>query len=447
MAQFFKPPSRRSKTVSSQVLSGTADALDHQGRGVIRVAHGGKSRTYFVPQVLPGETARFKMTGQQNITLVARENEAPERRSAPCPYYAQCGGCDLQHLDEDSQRQHKQRVVSELFTKMAGMNTELPWQPTLTGDDWHYRRKARLAIYQRSTAQPMHLGFRARASKHIVDIPQCAVLDSTLNRLLAEFRQLIETAQLGPHLGHVELIKAPLAQLCLRITRSLSGEQTQALHDFAVRHQCALWLDDGEQLNALTDTQACHDTTLDGDRLVFMPGDFIQVNPKVNQQMVAQALAWLAPQAGDEVLDLFAGIGNFTLPLARRAKSVTAVEGVTKMTQQLAANAKAADIHNVNAQTFDLSTEHVGRLLKKGFQRILLDPARAGAEAVCQMIAALPVDKKPEHIVYVSCAPNTLARDSRWLLDNGYQMTHISLVDMFVQTHHIETMVSFKKVV
>ncbi|MEC9318574.1 MAG: RsmD family RNA methyltransferase, partial [Pseudomonadota bacterium] len=235
--------------------------------------------------------------------------------------------------------------------------------------------------------------------------------------------------------------------LCLRITQPLSSEQTQQLEAFSTTSECAVWLDNGQQLKALSQNAICFDETIDGDRLVFMPGDFIQVNARVNQQMVKQAVNWLAPQADDEILDLFAGIGNFTLPLARRAKSVTAVEGVSAMTKQLAANATTANLSNVYAHTFDLGTNEVSRLLEKGYQRILLDPARAGAEAVCQCIAKLQSDKQPEQIVYVSCSPNTLARDSRWLLDNGYEIAHISLVDMFVQTHHIETMVSFKKVV
>ncbi|OIM99961.1 hypothetical protein BFR57_05280 [Idiomarina sp. MD25a] len=446
MAQFFKPKGRK-KSSSNYVLTGTADALDHQGRGVVRISKQGKNRVYFVPQVLPGETAQFKVTGQQNTELLARQNASEERRQAPCPYYEDCGGCDLQHINETHQRRHKQQVVTELFAKMAGVRDELPWHDTLIADDWQYRRKARLAIYQRATKQPWRLGFRARASKQVVDIPQCAVLDSELNGLISDFRKMLDNVQLGPKIGHVELIKAPSTQLCLRITQPLSSVQTQQLEEFSTTNECAVWLDDGQQLKALSKNAVCFDETIDGDRLVFMPGDFIQVNARVNQQMVRQAVNWLAPQAEDEILDLFAGIGNFTLPLARRAKSVTAVEGVSAMTTQLAANAAAANLSNVHAQTFDLSTEQVSRLLEKGYQRILLDPARAGAETVCQRIAQLESDKQPEQIVYVSCSPNTLARDSRWLLDNGYEMTHISLVDMFVQTHHIETMVSFKKVV
>ncbi|NQZ03905.1 23S rRNA (uracil(1939)-C(5))-methyltransferase RlmD [Idiomarina sp.] len=448
MAQFFKPNGKgRKKSPPSYVLTGTADALDHQGRGVVRISKQGKSRVYFVPQLLPGETAQFKVTGQQNIELLARQSTAAERRQAPCPYYDDCGGCDLQHINETHQRRHKQQVVTELFAKMAGMKKELPWHDTLIADDWQYRRKARLAIYQRATKQPWRLGFRAHASKHIVDIPQCAVLDSELNRLITDFRKMLDSAQLGPKIGHVELIKAPAAQLCLRITQPLSSEQTQQLEAFSTTSECAVWLDNGQQLKALSQNAICFDETIDGDRLVFMPGDFIQVNARVNQQMVKQAVNWLAPQADDEILDLFAGIGNFTLPLARRAKSVTAVEGVSAMTKQLAANATTANLSNVYAHTFDLGTNEVSRLLEKGYQRILLDPARAGAEAVCQCIAKLQSDKQPEQIVYVSCSPDTLARDSRWLLDNGYEIAHISLVDMFVQTHHIETMVSFKKVV
>ena len=446
MAQFFKPKGRK-KSTSNYVLTGTADALDHQGRGVVRLSKQGKNRVYFVPQVLPGETAQFKVTGQQNTELLARQNASEERRQAPCPYYEDCGGCDLQHINETHQRRHKQQVVTELFAKMAGVRDELPWHETLIADDWQYRRKARLAIYQRNTAEPMRLGFRARSSKHIVDIPQCAVLDSALNRVLDDLRSVLYEAQIGPKLGHIELIKARDVHLCLRITQSLSSEQEKCLRAFSSHSQCTLWLDDGQQITSLAEDVVCFDETIDGDRLVFMPGNFIQVNAKVNQQMVKQALNWLAPQAEDEILDLFAGIGNFTLPLARRVKSVTAVEGVSAMTTQLAANAAAADLSNVHAQTFDLSTDQVSRLLKKGFQRVLLDPARAGAEKVCQGIAQLEADKQPVQIVYVSCSPDTLARDSRWLLDNGYEIAHISLVDMFVQTHHIETMVSFKKVV
>ena len=134
MAQFFKPKGRK-KSTSNYVLTGTADALDHQGRGVVRLSKQGKNRVYFVPQVLPGETAQFKVTGQQNTELLARQNASEERRQAPCPYYEDCGGCDLQHINETHQRRHKQQVVTELFAKMAGVRDQLPWHETLIADD------------------------------------------------------------------------------------------------------------------------------------------------------------------------------------------------------------------------------------------------------------------------------------------------------------------------
>ena len=443
MVQFFKA----SKKTDKQPRKGCVVALDHQLQGVVREQSGG---TRFVAGALPGEQITYKPLSKFSAELLSVKSASTERIEPPCPYYQACGGCDVQHLNESDQQTYKQAAVAGLLQKFA-QTEQLLWQPTLMADAWGYRRKARLATFWDGKRQHLRLGFRAAKSKQITEIANCLVLRPSLSALIEPLRQLIFDTGLGRTLGHIELIQANVVHVVLRVLKPLSAPQKQELRAFAERHSLAFWLQDDNSIASVTTAKECNDAfcydqSIDGDRLYFTPGDFIQVNADVNEQMVRQALAWLAPESDAVVLDLFAGVGNFSLPLARRVKQVIAIEGVAGMSQQLADNAQAAGCDNLTAETQDLSQIGAKKLASYNATHWLLDPARAGADKIVEQLGQLPEQRKPKRIVYVSCAPDTLARDSKCILAAGYRLKQLGLVDMFPQTHHIETMVCFERV-
>lgn len=438
MAQFFKA----SKKSPQPQRKGIISALDHQLQGVIREAEGG---TRFVAGALPGEQVTYKPVSKFSAELISLHSTSPQRRTPPCPYYHECGGCDVQHLNEDAQQSYKQTAVEGLLHKFAQIES-LTWQPTLTLHPWGYRRKARLATFWDGKRQRLRLGFRAGKSKQITEISECLVLQPSLSALIEPLRHVLSQNKLGAALGHVELIQANSIHIVLRMMRDLSTLQRQQLTDFSEQHAINMWVQDEHAVTPLRPDTLAYDNSIDGDPLYFTPGDFLQINADVNQQMVHQALDWLAPDAAATVLDLFAGVGNFSLPLARRVARVVAIEGVTAMTQQLMRNADLAGCSNLIGKTRDLSQVRAKELAAFAADYWLLDPARAGAQGIAEQLLKLPEDAKPTRIVYVSCAPDTLARDAKSILAAGYQLKKLGLVDMFPQTHHIETMVCFERV-
>lgn len=443
MAQFFKPKRKKSTPKQAPVTTADVIALSHQGQGVVKLPQGNKQRVYFVDDALPGENIRLRPLKGHQAEFIERLSTSEHRQQPPCPYYQHCGGCDMQHLDAASLREHKQATVTELFAKFAQAN-QLPWQAPIISPAVEYRRKARLAVKWHSREQSLWLGFRRPQSQSIVNIEHCLVLDPALDALLEPLRELLESARIGAVLGHVELIKAEQLHVVLRIVKPLAKQQQQQLTAFSEQHQVHTWLQNDDELIALEQDSSAYDLSLDTDRLYFTAGDFLQVNAAVNQAMVAQAMAWLAPNKEHRVLDLFAGIGNFTLPLARRAQSVIAIEGIERMTQRIADNAAAANLATVTTHTQDLATLTAAQVRGFGADLWLLDPARAGAEQVAQLLNKLSTQHRPQRILYVSCSPDTLARDSQHLLHANYAIKKIGLVDMFPQTHHIETMVCFE---
>ncbi len=316
-----------------------------------------------------------------------------------------------------------------------------PVDEVIADRPWGYRRRARLSINYQPKTQRLQMGFRQANSNDIVEVTQCPVLVPRLEALLPEVRACLSELQSARHLGHVELVLADNGPLMvLRHTAPLSAGDRQKLERFSHAHDIALFLaPDSDTLETVGTEMPWY--TSDGLRLMFSPRDFIQVNDGVNQQMVARALAWLDVQKSDRVLDLFCGMGNFTLPLAARAASVVGVEGVPALVEKGKANAALNGLQNVTFFHENLE-EDVTRQpwAQQGFDKILLDPARAGAAGVMQHIIKLA----PTKLVYVSCNPATLARDSETLLQAGYQIQRLAMLDMFPHTGHLESMVLFE---
>ncbi|ENM5731964.1 23S rRNA (uracil(1939)-C(5))-methyltransferase RlmD [Vibrio mimicus] len=438
MARFFQP--KKQSTIDKKHQPVTIERLDHQGSGLAFL----QKKPLFVDGALPGEEVLIQLTESKSKyargQLIKVLKPSTERVEPFCVHYAQCGGCDLQHLDRTGQINHKQQALSQLMVKFAGQSLAL--SAPVCSDDQGYRRRARLSLMWDKKTQQLQFGFRRKQSKAIVSVTHCPVLEPSLNALLPELNALLSQWSQPELLGHVELVKGDNTQvLVLRHLGVLAEQDQQSLSDFATQKGLTLYLtlEAGELQHVQGEAPYCEET---GSRLSFLPNHFIQVNRAVNQQMVEQALNWLEVNKQDRVLDLFCGLGNFTLPLAKQAQEVVGVEGVEEMVQHATHNAKLNQINNVAFYQANLEQDMTNASwAQQKFAKVLLDPARAGAEGIVDQLAALGA----ERVVYVSCNPATLARDSQSLLSQGFRLEKLGMLDMFPHTSHLESMALFVK--
>ncbi|WP_275260768.1 23S rRNA (uracil(1939)-C(5))-methyltransferase RlmD [Citrobacter portucalensis] len=431
MAQFY---SAKRRVTTRQIITVTVNDLDPFGQGVAR--HNGKA--LFIPELLPQESAEVVITEDKKqfarAQVKRRLNDSPQREVPRCPHFGVCGGCQQQHASISLQQRSKSAALSRLMKcEVSDVIADAPWG---------YRRRARLSLNYRPKEQKLQMGFRKSGSSDIIDVKQCPILVPQLEALLPHLRACLESLQGLRHLGHVELVQAGIGTLMiLRHTAPLSAADKEKLECFSHSQGLSLFLaPQSEILESISEESPWYDSN--GLRLTFSPRDFIQVNEGVNQQMVARALEWLDVQPEDRVLDLFCGMGNFTLPLATRAASVVGVEGVPALVEKGRENALNNGLHNVTFFHENLE-EDVTRQpwAKNGFDKVLLDPARAGAAGVMQHIIKL----EPIRVVYVSCNPATLARDSDALLNAGYAIRRLAMLDMFPHIGHLESMVLFER--
>lgn len=447
MAQFFKAKPNSSKQLSAK-LSLSVEQLDHLGAGIAQ--HQGK--VVFIPGALPDETVTVQLSEQKKnyarAKLIKVDSSSPERVEPECPHYHTCGGCDLQHMSLSGQREHKEAALLDIMAKFAGTEGGA-LSPALTGEGWHYRRRARLATLFDKNTKHLSLGFRAASSSNVVPISQCLVLAKPLSDLIVPFAKLLNQLSAKASLGHLELIAADNGHFAvLRITKALNDKDLAKLSAFAELHQIHICLQDNEgqfqgvgaelvlPVYQLLDENAQSDAV----SLSFTPGNFVQVNGQINKAMVAQAMDWLAPAPDERILDLFCGMGNFSLPLAKMGADVIGVEGVAEMVTQARVNAKANNLDKLTFYHGDLSADLSLEPWMGKIDKLLLDPARAGAFESLQWLKKM----KPRKVVYVSCNPASLARDSAVLLERGYRLQQLGLIDMFPQTHHIEAMALFE---
>lgn len=430
MVQIYRPQKRQQQTVVQEV---TITDLDLHGQGVGR--HNGL--VCFVPGALPGEKVKARLTvkgkvatGRLQGLLVASD----ERVEPRCEYVGRCGGCQLQHLPVASQLNYKEAALKGELQR-AGIAVA-QWQPALTGAEFGYRRTLRLAIFDGK------LGFRAVGSQNIIPVSHCAVAEPALSKLLPSLQGLLPRLKGQRHLGHLELLHLPPHTAALwRLTGALPKADMEKLIAWAQAEDVVLYTQQQEITQHWPQQPQALGYRLDDLELSVGPADFIQVNGSINQAMVAQALAWLAPSQDERVLDAYSGLGNFSLPLCKRAKAVVAVEGVAAMTERNRHNAEANGLTNLDARTLDLDDESaVAALVAEGFEAALLDPARPGAQALCQALAS---GTGPSRVLYVSCNPSTWKRDAALLAQGGYRLLRLGLMDMFSQTAHVELMALF----
>jgi 23S rRNA (uracil1939-C5)-methyltransferase len=430
----------KKKPAGNQYADLNIDRWDHEAQGISHL----QGKICFTEGALPGELVRVRLTEQkkdfQRAVVQKVLTPVPGRRVAPCQYAGSCGGCQLQHVQPASALAFKQQAVDALLRHQL-KRVELPWQPAITSAETGYRRRARLGVWYDKKSHSYQVGFRKAASKEILDVATCAVLTPALQPALPVLRNVLPQLSQGQAITHVELLDADgQAYLVVRHVKPLpSGDMALLCNAWPE----AIWFGEPEsgQYRAWQTGTAVPAYQLGHLSLQFQPTDFIQVNAAVNQQMVAQALSWLMPKNTEQVLDLYCGIGNFSLPLAAAGAKVTAVEGIAEMVQRAHQNAAANQLIQTEFVRADLHLPWPDEpWAQRRYDKVLLDPARAGAEVCVSELAK----RQPAQILYVSCNPATFARDAKILLAKRYQLTKIGVMDMFPNTSHLELMALFE---
>jgi 23S rRNA (uracil1939-C5)-methyltransferase len=419
----------------------TIERLANDGRGIAFV----EGRTWFVAGALPEEQVEARVLASRSQVVDARTERvlvpSPLRLVPPCAHAGHCGGCTLQHVPHAEQLALKQRTLAEQLARVADLEPQV-WAAPLVGSEFGYRRRARIAVRWDVKARQLEVGFRAASSQAIVGIADCQVLVQPLQSVLRALPELLRGLDKPQAIGHVELFHGTASALLLRHTQALGEADLNRLREFCAAHQAQLWLHgEGEPRPDQSGARLGYRLERWNLELEYRPGDFVQVNAAVNEAMVAQALDWMNPQPDERVLDLFCGLGNFALPLARQVREVVAVEGVEAMVERARGNAAANGLENVHFFQADLSSPLAGASWAgQGFDAVLLDPPRDGAFEAVRQIAATGAKR----VVYVSCNPATLARDSAVLVKQGYQLKKAGILDMFPQTAHVEAMALFE---
>lgn len=421
------------------------DTLSHEGRGVARV----DGKAVFVHGALPGEevVARIlRRHGRFDEAETLEVLQPAAARIAPrCVHFGTCGGCSLQHLGEDDQLEHKQGVLLELLRHHAGVAPETVAAP-VRGPQWGYRRKARLGVKQVPKKGGVIVGFRERASPYVTDCQRCDVLDPRIGERLPALRELIAALSIPDRIPQLELaLTDARAVIVIRHLAALTPGDRDTLASFAALHDIEFYLQSGghDSIEPLLGAARALEYRIDDLVFAFEPLDFTQVNAEINRRMVARALTYLDPQPADHVVDLFCGIGNFTLALAQRAGRVTGIEGERALIERAQANAAANGLHNCSFLVADLAVPERGvASMPAGVTKLLLDPPRTGALAVVENLDFGTI----ERVVYVSCNPVTLARDAAVLSGrHGYRLRETGILDMFPHTAHVESISVFER--
>ena len=422
------------------------DSLAQDGRGVARI----DGKTVFVDGALPGESVRVQRTRKHRRYDEARVVEvlvpAVDRVEPRCAHYGACGGCSLQHLDGERQLEAKRLQVAEQFRRLGGVEPA-EWLAPVRGLAWHYRRRARLGVKFVKRKGKVLVGFRERSTPFIADVERCEVLAEPVGSLVGPLARLIDSLSIRERLPQVEVAVGQQATaLVLRVLDPPSSEDKARLREFAARQEVEFYLQPGglDTVTPLDPPAAPLAYTLPGFdvEIRFRPTDFIQVNATLNERAVSHAIELLSPGSGEAVLDLFCGLGNFTLPLARRTTRIVGVEGDAELVARARDNAALNRIDNAEFHVADLAEDPRGAAwAADGFDRVLLDPPRAGAAAVLPLVA----ESGAQRVVYVSCHPGSLARDAGQLVsEHGFRFVSAGVMDMFPHTAHVESIAVFE---
>ena len=417
--------------------------LSHEGRGI--AIHEGK--TVFIAGTLPGEEVKFKIDTQHRRYDEASCTEIithSEKRVEPhCPYYGQCGGCDLQHLGHEYQITTKETLVMDQLERLGKFKPSIIEAP-INSPNWEYRRSCRLGVNQLSRDGSAIVGFRRKGSSKLLKVEHCPILAKPLDNILRALPAVLETADSFKEITHAQISMGEHeGALTLRVKKQPNEVLCQQLNQLALDNNCQLYFDRGDRVEAYQkEAQLNYSVECTQTDIQFKPGDFIQVNASVNDQMIERVLTWLQLSTSDRVLDLFCGIGNFTLPLATRVDSIIGIEGVEEMVERANLNAQHNQLSNCEFHKADLTQDlRAMPWYKKGFNKILLDPPRTGALEIIKQLK----QHSPDMVLYISCNPAALARDGQELISQGYKATRFCVMDMFPHTSHVESLVLFER--
>ena len=420
------------------------ESLDAEGRGVARNAEG---KVVFVEGALPGErVSSQRVSGKRkfDIARVTRVLEASGSRREPrCPHFGICGGCATQHADSRTQMAAKQRWLEDNLERIGKVRAET-LLPIVYGEEWGYRRRARLSVRYVPSRGGVLVGFRERRSSFIAQMNECHVLPPRVSALIPALKALVDKLSVRARVPQIELAAGDNASaLVFRHLEPLTDGDVAHLRAFAREHAIHVWVQAGGPQTARPlepATSELYYTLAEFDvRIGFRPTEFTQVNHEVNRVLVARALRLLDPQPGERVADLFCGLGNFSLPLAKRGAAVVGFEGNRELVERARENASANRVV-AQFQVADLFKTGLGAF--GPFAKILLDPPREGA---IEIVKALP-EEWPRRIVYVSCDPATLARDAAVLVHTkGFRLVAAGVVNMFPHTAHVESIALFER--
>ncbi len=425
-------------------------SLDNEGRGVTRSAEG---KAVLVDGALPGEeieyqVVRKKKTHEQaEISKIIRSSA--QRVTPKCAFFEKCGGCSMQHFDSNAQAASKQRVLEDAFWNIARLKPGIIY-PAIVGAPWGYRYRARISVRHVPSKGGVLVGFHERRSSYVADMTSCQILPPHISDMLPHLRILIAGFSVPDRVPQIEIaVGDTQTVLVFRNLDPLSTEDLVLLRQFSETHSVQAWLQPAGPASAyrvhpevapdLSYSMPEFDVTMN-----FRPNDFTQVNVQINRVLMRRAIALLDPRPGERIADLFCGLGNFSLPIARSGATVIGVEGNDALVARAAENARANGLSDLtefySANLFDATEDSMAAFGK--LDKMLIDPPRDGAHAV---VSALGEDA-PRRIVYVSCGPASLARDAAVLTyEKGYRLVGAGIANMFPQTSHVESIALFER--
>ncbi len=442
----------KSKRLPTEPFEADVVDLTHDGRGVARI----EGKAVFIDGALPGEKVRFQYTGkrrQYDEGKVLEILQPSEDRVEPkCEHFGICGGCSLQHLSAEAQLKLKQSQMLGNLRRIGHVEPETVAE-AIVGPAWGYRRRARLSVFHLFKKGRTLVGFREKRNSYVADIQSCKVMIPAVGERLTELSELIQSISIADRVAQIEVSQGyhPTQDVALvlifRNLEPFSREDLEKLAAFGGQFGFDVYQQPGGLASItpvyLTGKELIYSVDDYDVSFHFKPNDFTQVNADINQSMVKRALGWLDPKAGDQILELFCGLGNFTLPIATSGAHVVGIEGDAQLIQRAQDNAQANGVSNCSFTQADLSKELSEQAWFKGsYNKLLLDPPRSGAKEVIEQLAAIKFDR----IVYVSCNPATLARDAGTLVnEQGYRLVAAGVMDMFPHTAHVESIALFER--
>ena len=426
------------------------ESLDFEGHGVAHI----DGKTIFIDGALPFETVEYstyrKKPNFENAQAMAILKESFVRATPRCPHFGVCGGCSMQHMEFTAQVAAKQRVLEENLKRIGNVETET-LLPALYGPAWNYRHRARLSARHVAKKGTVLVGFHEKRSSFICDMTECHILPERISKQLPALRELVMQLSIRERMPQIELAAGDHVDvLVFRNMDAITPADETLFRDYADKWNVQIWLqpkgpDTAHPLYPLDAPQLSYSLPEFGITMPYKPTEFTQVNPQINRVMVERALKLLDPQPSERIADMFCGLGNFTLPIARSGATVLGMEGSQQLVARALENAQknGLDRHTefAVANLFEMTEDWLARL--GPFDRMLIDPPRDGA---MELVKSIPEVGGPKRIVYVSCNPATLARDANVLVNvKGYKLKAAGVMNMFPHTAHVESMAWFEK--